>query len=42
VYDPLHYGLAGAVALVSSIAAGYQPARKAARQHPVEIIRGAT
>jgi lipoprotein-releasing system permease protein len=42
VYDTLHYALAGAVALVSSIAAGYQPARKAARQHPVDIIRGAT
>jgi len=24
------------------VIAGYQPARKAARQHPVEIIRGAT
>jgi len=42
VYEPLHYALAGAVALVSSFAAGYQPARKAARQHPVDIIRGAT
>jgi lipoprotein-releasing system permease protein len=42
VYAPLHYLLAGAVALVSSVTAGYQPARKAARQHPVEIIRGAT
>jgi len=42
VYDPLHYLLAGAVALVSSVAAGYMPARKAARVHPVEIIRGAT
>jgi lipoprotein-releasing system permease protein len=42
VYEPLHYLLAGAVALVSSVIAGYQPARKAARQHPVEIIRGAT
>jgi lipoprotein-releasing system permease protein len=42
VYAPLHYLLAGAVALVSSVIAGYQPARKAARQHPVEIIRGAT
>jgi ABC-type lipoprotein release transport system permease subunit len=30
------------VALVSSVAAGYQPARKAARGNPVEIIRGAT
>jgi len=42
VYAPLHYALAGAVALASSVIAGYQPARKAARQHPVEIIRGAT
>jgi lipoprotein-releasing system permease protein len=42
VYEWLHYALAGGVALVSSVAAGYQPARKAARQHPVEIIRGAT
>lgn len=42
VYDPLHYLLAGAVALVSSFAAGYMPARKAARVHPVDIIRGAT
>jgi lipoprotein-releasing system permease protein len=41
-YSYLHYLLAGAVALVSSVAAGYQPARKAARMHPVEIIRGAT
>ena len=42
VYEWLHFALAGAVALVSSMAAGYQPARKAARLHPVEIIRGAT
>lgn len=42
VYDVAHYLLAGAVALVSSFAAGYMPARKAARVHPVEIIRGAT
>ena len=42
VYAPVHYLLAGTVALVSSVVAGYQPARKAARQHPVEIIRGAT
>jgi lipoprotein-releasing system permease protein len=41
-YTYVHYALAGLVALVSSIAAGYQPARKAARVHPVEIIRGAT
>ncbi len=41
-YSYLHYLLAGTVALVSSVAAGYQPARKAARLHPVEIIRGAT
>jgi lipoprotein-releasing system permease protein len=41
-YTYTHYLLAGAVALVSSVAAGYQPARKAARLHPVEIIRGAT
>ena len=41
-YDPLHYLLAGLVALVSSVSAGYAPARKAAREHPVAIIRGAT
>jgi len=41
-YTYVHYTLAGAVALVSSVAAGYAPARKAAREHPVEIIRGAT
>jgi lipoprotein-releasing system permease protein len=41
-YTPVHYLLAGMVALVSSVAAGYQPARKAARGNPVEIIRGAT
>jgi lipoprotein-releasing system permease protein len=42
VYEPLHYLIAGGVALVSSFAAGYSPARKAARVHPVDIIRGAT
>jgi lipoprotein-releasing system permease protein len=42
VYAPSHYLIAGAVALVSSFAAGYSPARKAARVHPVDIIRGAT
>ena len=41
-YSWLHYSAAGLVAIVSSIAAGYLPARKAARVHPVEIIRGAT
>ncbi|MBV9346955.1 MAG: ABC transporter permease [Pseudolabrys sp.] len=41
-YDAQHYALAGLVALVSSGLAGYAPARKAARVHPVEIIRGAT
>jgi len=42
VYAPLHYGIALGVALASSLAAGYLPARKAARVHPVDIIRGAT
>jgi len=41
-YTYVHYLLAGLVALVSSVAAGYAPARKAARLYPVEIIRGAT
>lgn len=41
-YSYLHYSAAGLVAIVSSIAAGYLPARKAARVHPVDIIRGAT
>jgi lipoprotein-releasing system permease protein len=42
VYTYVHYVLAGMVALISSVVAGYGPARKAARVHPVEIIRGAT
>ena len=42
IYTYVHYLLAGLVALASSVAAGYGPARKAARAHPVEIIRGAT
>ena len=41
-YSYVHYALAGLVALTSSVAAGYLPARKAARVHPVDIIRGAT
>jgi lipoprotein-releasing system permease protein len=41
-YSFWHYALAGLVAVISSVAAGYAPARKAARLHPVEIIRGAT
>jgi lipoprotein-releasing system permease protein len=41
-YNPWHYAIAITVALASSFAAGYAPARKAARLHPVEIIRGAT
>jgi len=41
-YSVWHYLIAAGVALVSSLAAGYAPARKAARAHPVEIIRGAT
>ncbi|MCZ7658657.1 MAG: ABC transporter permease [Xanthobacteraceae bacterium] len=41
-WSPLHYAIAAAVAVASSVAAGYFPARKAARVHPVEIIRGAT
>jgi lipoprotein-releasing system permease protein len=41
-YTALHYAMAGGVALVSSVAAGYWPARKAAGVNPVEIIRGAT
>ena len=41
-YSAWHYLLAGLVALVSSVAAGYMPARKAASVYPVDIIRGAT
>ncbi len=41
-YSWLHYTVATGVAVVSSWAAGYFPARKAARVHPVDIIRGAT
>ncbi|MFY0610826.1 MAG: ABC transporter permease [Hyphomicrobiaceae bacterium] len=41
-YTIIHYLLASAVALAASAIAGYLPARKAARAHPVEIIRGAS
>lgn len=41
-YTATHYLLAAGVALAASGIAGYLPARKAARQHPVEIIRGAS
>ncbi|HXF89066.1 MAG TPA: ABC transporter permease [Xanthobacteraceae bacterium] len=41
-YAYWHYLVAGLAALFSSVAAGYLPARKAARLHPVDIIRGAT
>jgi lipoprotein-releasing system permease protein len=42
LYSTKHYLLATLVALVSSLVAGYFPARAAARLHPVDIIRGAT
>ena len=41
-YSASHYAIAMLVALASSFAAGFMPARKAARVHPVDIIRGAT
>ncbi len=41
-YTATHYLLAALVALGASAIAGYLPARKAARVHPVEIIRGAS
>jgi lipoprotein-releasing system permease protein len=42
VYSFTHYAIATAVALIASVAAGYYPARNAARVYPVDIIRGAT
>jgi lipoprotein-releasing system permease protein len=42
LYSAKHYLLATSFALVSSLVAGYFPARAAARLHPVDIIRGAT
>jgi lipoprotein-releasing system permease protein len=41
-YSVVHYMQATAVALAASLIAGYFPARKASRVHPVDIIRGAT
>jgi len=41
-YQASHYLIAAAVAVISSVAAGYMPARKAASVNPVDIIRGAT
>lgn len=41
-YTPTHYLIAAAVALFASAIAGFLPARKAARLHPVQIIRGAS
>lgn len=42
LYSPLHYLIAGGVALAASAIAGYFPARKAAAVQPVDIIRGAS
>jgi lipoprotein-releasing system permease protein len=42
LYAPKHYALAGTVGLLSSLIAGFFPARKAARVQPVDIIRGAS
>jgi lipoprotein-releasing system permease protein len=42
MYSVSHYVLATSVALVSSLIAGYFPARGAAKVNPVDIIRGAT
>ncbi|MBO6719368.1 MAG: ABC transporter permease [Rhizobiaceae bacterium] len=41
-WSTLHYAIASAFALGSAAVAGYLPARRAARLHPVEIIRGAS
>src|SRR5262249_21128069 len=41
-YSFLHYLIAAVAALASSLVAGYFPARKASRLHPVAISRGAT
>jgi len=41
-WAPLHYAIAAGFAMASAAVAGYLPARRAARQHPVDIIRGAS
>ncbi|OYU48824.1 MAG: ABC transporter [Rhizobiales bacterium PAR1] len=42
IYAPLHYALAGSIALGASFIAAWLPARKAASVNPVDIIRGAS
>lgn len=42
LYAPKHYLLAGLIGLISSLIAGFFPARKAAAAQPVSIIRGAS
>jgi lipoprotein-releasing system permease protein len=42
VFDPLHYAIAGALAVFAASIAGYLPARRASRLNPVDIIRGAS
>lgn len=42
LYSPMHYLLAGLIAVSASVIAGFFPARKAAAARPVEIIRGAS
>ncbi|WP_192249811.1 ABC transporter permease [Mesorhizobium silamurunense] len=41
-WSVLHYVIASAFAIGSAAVAGYLPARRAARQNPVDIIRGAS
>jgi lipoprotein-releasing system permease protein len=41
-YSPVHYLVAGGIALLCCTGAAFFPARKATRVHPVEIIRGAS
>lgn len=41
-YSPVHYIVAGLIALLCCTGAAFFPARKATRVHPVEIIRGAS